>query len=240
MIKNTKTLIASSVAVFMLAGCAGGQFGETFDNNKRTIIGAGAGAAIGTVLGHNIGGGSKTRNKVIGAAAGAAIGGAIGYSLDKQAREMAQTLDTSVNNSPNAQLDPSQDLIVSNTDQYVKIMFRDDKMFEVGSATPTFSANQKISKINATLRNYPDTIVQVVGHTDSSGSAELNQRLSEQRASNVGNIIYGSGVSNPMYSKGCSFNKPIVANTTKENMSLNRRVEIYLYPNEASVTDPCR
>lgn len=240
-IKHSKTIIIPMVATLLLSGCANMQTGnETFDNNQKAIIGAGIGAIAGTVIGHNVSDKHKGRNKVIGAVAGAAIGGAIGYSLDKQAREMAQTLDTSVNNNPNAQLDPSQDLIVSNTDKYVKIMFRDDKMFEVGSATPTYSANQKISKINATLRNYPDTIVQVVGHTDNSGSAELNQRLSQQRAANVGNIIYNSGVSNQMFSKGCSYNKPIVANTTKENMALNRRVEIYLYPNETSIIDVCR
>jgi flagellar motor protein MotB len=67
--------------------------------------------------------------------------------MDKQAQEVAQSLNTNVNNSPTAALDPNQDLIVSNTDNYVKIMFRDDMMFETNSANPTYSAGTKISKM---------------------------------------------------------------------------------------------
>src|SRR5574344_985335 len=100
--------------------------------NFKTLISV---ALAGTLLTCcSTGCGSKSRNKVIGGVAGAAIGGAIGYSIDKQAKEVAESLNTDVNNNPNAQMDPNQDLIVSNTDKYVKIMFRDDMMFEVNSA----------------------------------------------------------------------------------------------------------
>ncbi|QKF74147.1 OmpA domain-containing protein [Aliarcobacter faecis] len=241
-ILNFKTIISSLAVVALLSGCAStmNTGNETFDNNQNAIIGTTVGAIAGVVLGNNIGGGSKSRNKVIGTVAGAAIGGAIGYSLDKQAKEVAQSLNTNVNNNPNAQMDPNQDLIVSNTDKYVKIMFRDDMMFEVNSATPTYSASQKISKINGVLKNYPNTLVQVVGHTDNSGKHAYNQTLSEKRASNVGNIIYSNGATNQIFSRGCSFDKPIVANSSKENMALNRRVEVYLYPNQESVIDVCK
>lgn len=242
-ILNLKLLISSAVVASLLTGC-GANFNtgsETFDNNQNAIIGSTVGAIAGVVLGNNVGNSKKKkRNKIIGGVAGAAIGGAIGYSLDRQAKEVADSLNSNVNNNPNAITDPSQDLIISNTDKYVKIMFRDDMMFETNSANPTYSAKQKISKINSVLSKYPDTLVQVVGHTDNSGSRSLNQNLSEQRASNVGNIIYGGGVSNEIFSRGCAFDKPVVANTSKENMALNRRVEIYLYPNEASVIDVCR
>ena len=69
---------------------------------------------------------------------------------------------------------------------------------------------------------------------------QYNQKLSEARASSVGNTIHASGVQNPIYSKGCSFSKPIAPNTSPTNMALNRRVEVYLYPNQQSVIDPCR
>ncbi|QKJ27856.1 OmpA family protein [Aliarcobacter cibarius] len=239
---NLKVILTSAIVASMLTGCASSMNtgNQTFDNNQNAIIGTTVGAIAGVVLGNNIGGGSKSRNKVIGGLAGAAIGGAVGYSLDKQAKEVAQSLNTDVNNNPNAQMDPNQDLIVSNTDKYVKIMFRDDMMFEVNSANPTYSASQKISKLNTVLKNYPNTLVQVVGHTDNSGKHAYNQKLSEQRASNVGNIIYSNGVSNQIFSRGCSFDKPIVANSSKENMALNRRVEVYLYPNQESVIDVCK
>tara|TARA_B100001063_G_scaffold66371_1_gene60397 strand:+ start:1470 stop:2171 length:702 start_codon:yes stop_codon:yes gene_type:complete len=233
-------MISSIIAVTMISGCASKTGNETFDNNQKAIIGTTLGALAGIALGNNIGGGSKSRNKVVGAVVGAAIGGAVGYSLDKQAKEVADSLNTNVNNNPNAVLDPNQDLIVSNTDNYVKIMFRDAMMFETNSATPTMSASAKISKITGVLEKYPNTLVQVTGHTDSRGSYSYNKTLSEQRASNVGNIIYNSGVQNQIFSKGCSFDKPVAPNDSASNMGLNRRVEVYLYPNQASVIDTCK
>jgi outer membrane protein OmpA-like peptidoglycan-associated protein len=237
---NLKVFLSSVLVSAMLAGCAGTTGNQTIDNNQRAIIGTTIGALAGIALGNNVGGGSKSRNKVIGAVAGAAIGGAIGYSLDRQAQEVADSLNTNVNNNPNAVLDPNQDLIVSNTDNYVKIMFRDAMMFETNQATPTMSASSKINKVTTVLEKYPNTLVQVVGHTDNRGSASLNKQLSEKRASNVGTIIYNSGVKNQIFSKGCSFDKPVVANTSATNMALNRRVEIFLYPNQQSVTDTCK
>ncbi|MCT7911454.1 OmpA family protein [Arcobacter lacus] len=237
---NFKFLLSSALIASLLSGCAQKTGYETYDNNQNAIIGTTLGAIAGIVLGNNVGGGNKGRNKVIGAVAGAAIGGAIGYSMDKQAQEVAQSLNTNVNNNPQAVLDPNQDLIVSNTDNYVKIMFRDDMMFETNSANPTYSAQTKISKINSVLQKYPNTLVQVVGHTDSRGTHAYNQTLSEQRATNVGNIIYNSGTSNQIFSRGCSFDKPVALNNSDANMALNRRVEVYLYPNQESVIDVCR
>ena len=237
---NLKTIISSALVATLLTGCASSNSNQTVSDNQRAIIGTTVGALAGIVLGNNIGGGSKSRNKVIGAVAGAAIGGYIGYRMDKQAKEVADSLNTTVNNDPNAVLDPDQDLIVSHTDNYVKIIFRDDMMFKTNFATPTASANAKIAKVGEVLEKYPNTLVQIVGHTDSRGSYSYNKQLSEKRASNVGNTIFRSGVKNQVFSRGCSYDKPVAPNTTPENMALNRRVEIYLYPNEQSVVDVCK
>lgn len=237
---NAKTIISTAIAATLLTGCAAGTANQTINDNQRAIIGTTIGAIAGAVLGNNIGGGDKKRNRVIGAVAGAAIGGTIGYNMDKQAKEVADSLNTNVNNNPNAALDPNQDLIVSNTDKYVKVMFRDAMMFETNSANPTMSAAGKIQKVTAVLNKYPNTLVQVVGHTDNRGSYNYNKQLSEKRASNVGNIIYSTGVKNQIFSKGCSFDKPVAANTNATNMALNRRVEVFLYPNAQSVIDVCK
>jgi outer membrane protein OmpA-like peptidoglycan-associated protein len=237
---NLKTIISSVVVATMISGCTSTTGNQTLGENQNAIIGTTIGALAGIVLGNNVGGGSKSRNKVIGAVAGAAIGGAIGYNMDKQAKEVADSLNTNVNNNPNAALDPNQDLIVSNTDNYVKIMFRDDMMFETNSANPTASASAKIAKINDVLQKYPNTLVQIVGHTDSKGTHAYNATLSEKRASNVGNIIFNSGVQNQIFSRGCSFDKPVAPNDSASNMALNRRVEVYLYPNQQSVIDVCK
>lgn len=238
-----KQFAATTVVAAMLAGCATQSNDPQPSSNNTGMSKTQSGALIGGILGAVIGASTKGSNKgkraVIGGAIGAAIGGGIGYSMDQQAKEVADKLNTNVNNNPNAALNPDNDLIVSNTDKYVKIMLRDSMVFETNSAIPTQEASRKIAKISDVLKNYPDTIVQVVGFTDSRGSFEYNQKLSEQRATNVGNTIYNSGISNQIFSKGCSYNKPIAPNTTKDNMALNRRVEIYLYANQQAIIDAC-
>jgi len=240
--KILKPIIASSLAIFILGGCTGAGM-PTITNADGTTNNTQTGAIIGGLLGAVVGGTTANRGGkrvLIGGALGSAVGAAIGYSLDQQASEVAQVLNTNVNNNPTAEQNVDNDLIVSNTDKYVKIMFRDDMMFATNSATPTPSAQAKIAKLTPVLKKYPNTIIQTVGHTDNRGSFQYNQRLSEERASSVGNTIHASGVQNPLYSKGCSFSKPIAQNTSAINMALNRRVEVYLYPNQESVIDPCR
>lgn len=238
-----KQIAASVVAAAMLTACAvqgnNPQPGSNNTQMNKTQTGALIGGILGAVIGASTKGKSKGKRAIIGGAIGAAIGGGIGYSMDQQAKEVAEKLETNVNNNPNAAMNPDNDLIVSNTDKYVKIMLRDSMVFETNSATPTAKASRKIAKISEVLKSYPNTIVQVVGFTDSRGSFEYNQKLSEQRASNVGNTIYNSGIQNQIFSKGCSYNKPVAPNDTPQNMGLNRRVEIYLYPNQESIVDAC-
>jgi len=237
-----KPVLASTLVAALLVGCTNGGM-PTIKNADGTTNNTQTGAIVGGLLGAVIGGTTNNgggKRVATGGAIGAAIGAAVGYSLDQQAQEVAQTLNTNVNNNPTAEQNVNNDLIVSNTDQYVKIMFRDAMMFETNSATPTYSAQSKISQLTPVLQKYPQTIIQTVGHTDSRGSFAHNQTLSEARASSVGNTVKSSGVPNPIYSKGCSFSKPIAQNTSETNMALNRRVEVYLYPNQSSVIDPCR
>jgi len=240
--KILKPILASSVVIALLSGCVNTGM-PTVTNADGSTNNTQTGAIIGGLLGAVIGGTTANRGGkrvAIGGALGAAVGAAVGYSLDQQAAEVAQTLNTNVNNNPAAEQNANNDLIVSNTDKYVKIMFRDDMMFATNSATPTASAQAKISQLTPVLHKYSNTIIQTVGHTDSRGSFQHNQTLSEARASSVGQTIHTSGITNPIYSKGCSYSKPIAQNTSDINMALNRRVEIYLYPDQASVIDPCR
>ncbi len=242
--KYIKPIIASSITLFILSGCVQ-TTGEGSPKGESGVSNTATGAIVGGLLGAIVGGttsGKHHRGERTAAAAvaGAAVGAAVGYSLDQQAKEVAQVLNTDVNNNPNAEQDANQDLIVSNTDKYVKIMFRDDMMFATNSAVPTPSAQRKINQLTPVLQKYPDTLIQTVGHTDNRGSFQYNMTLSKSRAASVGNSIYSSGISNQVFSKGCSFSKPIAPNTGEVNWGLNRRVEVYLYPNQASVIDPCR
>jgi len=231
-----KPLLASTIAVFMLGGCYN-QPGLVQDNsNDRTKTGAAAGALVGALIGYNTGGKHQGRNAVVGGLIGAAAGGAIGYSMDKQANDIARALGTGVNNDPLARLDPHRDIIVSKTNNYEKIMFRDRMMFASGSSTLQSRAVSKVRKVARLLRDYPQTVVGVAGFTDNQGSYSYNKRLSEKRAHSVARILAVNGYPR---TKGCSYSKAIVPNTSARNKALNRRVEVYLYNNRNRMSNPC-
>ena len=232
-----RKILAPLLLLPLLSGCVS-QMPESVQGQK-TQSGAAIGAVAGAVLGAITSKHHKGKNAAIGAAAGAALGGVIGYNMDQQAKEVARALDTQVNNTPGAELNVDQDIIVTNNEKFVKITFREAMMFPTNSATLTPPARSKISKLVTILQNYPTTLVQVVGHTDNRGSHAYNQNLSEKRAANVANLIQRSGIQNGIYKRGCSFDKPVVPNTTQTNMSLNRRVEIFLYPSQEFVVDQC-
>jgi outer membrane protein OmpA-like peptidoglycan-associated protein len=235
--KLSKSLLASSIAIFMLAGCYN-QPGLVQDNNyDRTKTGAATGALAGALIGYNTKGHNKGQRALIGGLLGAALGGGIGYSLDKQANEIAYTLGTGVNNDPLAALDPNRTIIVSKHPNYVKIMFRDRMMFATNSDRLQPGARNKVQKVGQLLANYPQTIVGVAGFTDNTGSYEYNQRLSQKRALTVGNLL---AVNGRPFIKGCSYEKAIAPNNSVRNKALNRRVEVYLYANQSNMTDPCR
>jgi outer membrane protein OmpA-like peptidoglycan-associated protein len=234
--KLTKPILAATVAAFMLGGCYN-QPGLVEDQSyNRTKTGAATGALAGSVIGYNTGS-RDSKSAIIGGLLGAAIGGAVGYNMDQQANEVARALGTGVNNDPLAALDPNNDIVVSKTSSYVKIMFRDRMMFAVDSSRLQPSADYKVKKVGQLLANYPQTVVGVAGFTDNTGSYEYNLGLSQRRASSVANLLTMNG---RPYTKGCSYDKALVPNDSARNRALNRRVEVYLYSSSSNMTDPCR
>jgi outer membrane protein OmpA-like peptidoglycan-associated protein len=234
--KLHKSVLASTVAVFMLAGCYS-QPGLVEDGSyDRTKTGAATGALAGAMIGYNTGNHNAT-SAIIGGLLGAALGGAIGYNMDEQANEVARALGTGVNNDPLAALDPRREIIVSRHANYVKIMFRDRMMFATASSNLQSRAKTKVRKVGQVLANYPQTVVGVAGFTDNSGSYSYNQKLSQRRASTVGSML---SINSRAKTKGCSYNKAIAPNNSSRNKALNRRVEVYLYSSQTSMTDPCR
>lgn len=234
--KLLKPMVASTVAVFMLGGCYN-QPGLVQDESyNRTKTGVAAGALAGSMIGYNTGK-RDAKSAVIGGLLGAALGGAVGYSMDNQANEIANALGTGVNNDPLAALDPNNDIIVSKNPNYVKIMFRDRMMFATNSSTLQSGARYKVEKVAQLLQNYPQTVVGVAGFTDTDGSYEYNQELSQKRAGSVASLLSVNGYPR---TKGCSYNKAIASNTSSANKALNRRVEVYLYADQNKMSDPCR
>jgi len=235
--KFKKPIITATIIAFILGGCYNQPGLVEDDSYNRTKTGVATGALAGALIGYNTKGNRSGQRALIGGLIGAAVGGAIGYSMDQQANEIARALGTGVNNDPLAALDPSQNIIVSKHPNYVKIMFRDRMMFASGSSILQSRAKSKVRKVGQLLANYPQTVVGVAGFTDNDGSYAYNQRLSQKRASTVGNLL---AVNGRPYIKGCSYNKSIVPNTSSKNKALNRRVEVYLYADRNRMSDPCR
>ncbi|RLA71438.1 MAG: OmpA family protein [Epsilonproteobacteria bacterium] len=231
-----KTILVATLATFIFGGCSN-QPGLVQDESyDRTKTGAAAGALAGAIIGYNSGS-HNAGSALLGAAIGGLVGGGIGYSMDEQANEIARALGTGVNNDPLAALDPNNEIIVSKNSNYVKIMFRDRMMFASNSATLQSRAKTKVKKVGILLANYSQTVVGVAGFTDNDGGFEYNQKLSKKRADTVGNLL---AVNGRPFTKGCSYDKAIVANTSAKNKALNRRVEVYLYSNQNNMSDPCR
>lgn len=231
-IKNIALVVAATV---VLTGCSSnGLVGSNTFN--RTKIGAVTGAVVGAVTGYNTKGNHKGRRAAIGAVVGAVAGGGAGYALDKQANEIANALGTHVNNDPLAQLDPNRSIIVSKTDTYVKIMFRDSMMFATNSSSLQPSASGKVNIVSRLLQGYPQTIVSVAGFTDNTGSYQHNLQLSRARAATVANRL---ATSTAAQVNGCSYNKPIASNNSAASRALNRRVEVYLFADANNVINPC-
>lgn len=226
-----KELISISLVGFIFTGCSVSNMGS------NTALGTTLGAVAGAALGAGVSGKKdRDRGAIIGAGVGGTIGAMIGYSLDKQASEVANSLGTNVSQSENY----SDIISVIKEKSRIKISIKDEMMFKTNSYNPTNEAKEKLKKLSNVLKEYPQTIIQIVGHTDNRGSYEYNYRLSERRALSVHKIFEKMHLANEIRTIGCSYSKPLVANTSSYNMGLNRRVEIFLYPDLKFIVNSCR
>lgn len=192
---------------------------------KGTGIGAGAGGALGAGIGAIIGGGKGAAwGAGIGAVAGGAAGAIIGNKMDKQKEELEK-----INN---AQVESIND------GQALKVTFESGILFSTGSSTLNTTSQSALTSFATSLKNHPDTDIQIFGHTDSTGSDAVNNPLSENRAKAVYNFLQSKGVNGArMVSQGFGSTQPIADNSTAAGKAQNRRVEIYILPNEKMIKD---
>lgn len=203
--------------LLLLAGCATNPDGTT--EYKRTAIGALAGAAVGAGSGALIAGkGHRGTGALIGGVVGAAGGGAIGNYMDRQAAEMKRKL-------PEAAIAREGDKL------YVALP--SGILFDVDKKEIKPTARDSIAQAAEVLVKYPDTYITVEGHTDSTGTSEYNQKLSESRADAVRDMLMRDGVPASRLSiKGYGESAPIADNSTPDGRQLNRRVQLEIRPNE--------
>ncbi|WP_237717831.1 OmpA family protein [Pontibacter sp. BAB1700] len=187
--------------------------------NKTTkggIIGAGSGAVVGGIIGNRMG--NTAAGAIIGAAVGGATGAVIGRRMDKQAEELEKSME-------NAKIE--------RVGEAIRINFDSGILFAVNSAELSANAKKDIDGLVNTLQKYEGTNIIIEGHTDNTGSRELNQGLSERRAQAVANYARTRGVdASRMQAKGYAFDQPIADNTTAEGRAQNRRVEIIIIASE--------
>lgn len=184
---------------------------------SRTAIGAGAGVVGGLLIGGLIGGGT---GRIIGAGIGGVVGGSIGYAKDKQIRELREkTAGTGV------------DVRASDDGKSILVNLPDGVTFDTDSYALHPEFRPTLDKIAQSLNDYPNSLIDVYGHTDSTGSAAHNQVLSENRAHTVADYLSIRGVNAArIRAQGFGATMPIADNATPEGRQRNRRVEIKIVP----------
>ncbi len=204
-----KVFLLTLSTLFLLTACAGPQT----NTGKGALYGAGGGAAAGALA----------QSTLIGAAIGAAVGGAagagVGHMMDKQEAEYRNALAA------------SDAAAVRREGDLLAITLKGDVTFDTDSTTVRPGLYSEIDRIANVMVRYPQTLIQVEGYTDSTGSEAYNQRLSERRAEAVKNLLVQRGVDpSRIYAIGFGENMPIATNDTPEGRQLNRRVEIKVAP----------
>ena len=215
------------VAAAVLSACATGgsyvqsdPYGNPTRQQNRTGKGALIGAAIGTAAGLLSGGSATERRQhaMIGAGIGALGGAAIGNYQDRQERALRErTANTGID--------------VQRQGDNITLNLPDGITFDFGKSDLKPQFYGALNGVAGTLKEYDQTMIEVVGHTDSIGSEAVNQRLSEQRAASVGNYLIGQGLQRERFEiVGMGKRYPVASNDTDAGRALNRRVEIRVLP----------
>lgn len=187
------------------------------DGNQNTRQGVAAGAAIGAISGAILSR-DKKKGAIVGAAAGAVAGGLYGDYLDRQEAALRRDLGNNVD--------------VVNTGDRLIVTLPQDILFATDSAQLRPDLRSDLGTVAASLNEYPNTTVQVIGHTDNTGEAGYNQSLSQRRANAVAAVLVDRGVApGRLQAFGRGEDQPKATNLTAEGRQLNRRVEIVILPN---------
>ena len=200
--------------------------GNMSNLGKGSLIGTGAGAAVGAGVGALIGGQKGAAiGAAIGTAVGAGTGAIIGDVMDRKAKELEDALDANV-----------ETVTDINGLTAVKVTFDNGILFDTNKSTLSSEAKAQLKTFAEQMQDLPDTQITVYGHTDNTGTAEVNERISKQRADAVTAQLTANGIDKArIVSEGKSFNEPVASNDTAEGRAQNRRVEVYISANSDMV-----
>jgi outer membrane protein OmpA-like peptidoglycan-associated protein len=205
------SLALGLLALLSFSGCA-----ALSHTQEGAIIGGTTGAVLGGVIGNQTG--STARGAIIGAAVGGSAGALIGRQMDQQAENLEDEL-------PGA--------TVERVGEGIQVTFDSGILFDLDSSTLRGAAQENLANLAASLLRYPDSEVLIVGHTDSSGTDDYNQRLSERRAGAAEAHLVQQGVApGRVQAMGLGETEPIAPETTAIGQQANRRVEVAIFASE--------
>ncbi|GAA6193379.1 OmpA family protein [Phaeobacter sp. NW0010-22] len=213
------SLVAVLSATVALSACTDpATLGAQTDPKQNTKQGAIFGGLLGAGVGALANSSNPALGAVVGGAVGAGAGALIGNNLDQQAAELRQQL-------------ANDGITVTNTGDRLIVSVPNDITFDTDSYTVRPALRSDLEKVAQNLLRYPESNVQIIGHTDSDGDAPYNQGLSERRAGAVADVIQAGGVTyNRISTLGQGENDPIASNLNEAGKAANRRVEIVVIP----------
>lgn len=198
-------------ALFVLASCK-----SMNKSQKGAAIGTASGAATGAVIGKASG--NTALGAIIGATVGGAAGAVIGHKMDQQAKEIEKKV-------PDAK--------VERVGEGITVEFNSKILFGFDSSDLSPAAKSNLNNLATVLKEYPDTDIEVQGHTDSKGSEEYNRDLSIRRAASVKYYLLSQGIpGGRVITTGYGESAPEYSNDTEEGRAMNRRVEFIITANE--------
>ncbi len=205
-----------SMAV-LLSGCGASNL------LKGTGIGVGAGAGVGAGIGALAG--NTGLGAIIGAAVGGTAGALIGKKMDKQKKELEESL-------------PDATIETVHNGEAIKVTFDSGILYATNSSTLGNASKSALRNLATSLKDNRDTNIKIVGYTDNTGRVDYNQMLSEKRAKSVYSYLIEQGISTDrMVYEGRGVHDPVADNSTAEGRSLNRRVEILIMANDQMIED---
>lgn len=222
--RSIALILATAVVTFAIAGCetldAYTQQPKTSSATKGAAIGAAAGAVAGLISGDDAV--ERRQHALILAGVGALAGGAVGYYMDRQEAELrAELQGTGVS--------------VTRDGEHITLNMPGNVTFKTDSADLSPAFFDVLNSVAKVMDKYEKTVVEVAGHTDSTGSDSYNQALSERRASAVAQYLASQGVDRQrLITVGVGESRPVADNSTAEGRQANRRVEITMVPVTAS------
>lgn len=211
------------VLSLMISGCTsdGSATGKRPMTNMETgaIIGAVGGAVVGAVAYKK----NRTKGAVIGAVGGGLAGGAVGAYMDSQRKDLEKNLAKEIQGG--------QARVEKLGGNVVRITMTNSTAFDVNSTAIKPAFNSTMDKLADVIVRYGKTTLTIVGHTDNTGAANYNQKLSEGRALSVARYLEARNV-NPvrLATSGKGEAEPIASNGSEDGRQANRRVEIYVEP----------